>query len=502
MSEKGTVLVIDDEESLRLGCKRILSKSGYRVVLASTGEEGLSVARKGPNSISVVILDLMLPDTSGMEVLKGLKELDPELPVVVITGYATVDKAVEAMKAGAYDFIPKPFTPDQLRITVDRATERRRFQLEREYFQKEMERTLRDVVLEKSRVKAIVNSMMEGLAVTNAQGEIVLINPRAKLYLSLGDGDCIGKRFEDILPKDCEFLSVYREVSKIQDGSCSSVSGECKVGETFLKVDISPFRDEDTGEILGFVVVLNDITEFKNLDMMKSEFVSMVSHELRAPVGAISQQISVILKGYVGELNEKQRELLERIKERCNGLLELVRDLLDLAKIESGLFTEYRETINFPEVVKEEAELLQEEARKKDIVMNLSMDSSPLNVEADRRSIQMIVMNLLSNAIKYNRPGGRVDVVVERAGDFLKFQVADTGVGIPEEDIPRIFDRFYRVKTGETRKIVGSGLGLSIVKTLIEKLGGRIEVESKLGEGTRFTVVLPLKPPQPESRSF
>ncbi len=492
-SGKGKVIVIDDEESIRLGCKRILKKAGYDVILASTGEEGLSHIGKDPSSFYAVILDLMLPGISGMDVLKRIKSVDSEIPVVVVTGYATVDKAVEAMKEGAYDFISKPFTPDQLRITVERAAERRRFQLERELFRKEMERTLRDVIFEKSRVKAIVNSMMEGLLVTNANGEVVLLNPRARLYLSLGDKECIGRKVSDLISGENEFLSLYKETSKIKSGECSSISGECRVGDFFLKVDISPFRDEKSKEILGYVIVLNDITELKMLDMQKSEFVSMVSHELRAPVGAISQQISVILDGYVGELSEKQRELLERVKERCAGLLELVRDLLDLAKIESGLFTEYREILNLVDIVKKEKEMLEEEAKKKNVTMNLSVSEGSLLVEADRKSVQMIVMNLLSNAIKYNKKGGRVDISLNKTGDFVRLQVADTGVGIPKEDLPRIFDKFYRVKTGETRKVVGSGLGLSIVKTLVDKLGGRIEVESELGKGTKFTVLLPLR---------
>ncbi len=493
MDSEKLILVVDDEETIRLGCKRILSKEGYNVDLAKTGEEGISKVKENFNELYAVILDLMLPGMGGMEVLKEIKEIDPELPVIVVTGYATVEKAVEAMKSGAYDFIPKPFTPDQLRITVERAVERRKLHKEREFLRKEMERSLRDVAVEKSRVKAIVNSMNEGLLVTNTLSEIVLINPRAKLYLSIGDKDCLGRKVEEILDRDCEFLKLYGEVEKIVNGECSSISGECVVNDTYLKVDISPFKEEASGDILGFVTVLNDITELKRLDQMKSEFVSMVSHELRAPVGAISQQISVLLKGYVGDLTEKQKEVLGRVKERCSGLLELVKDLLDLAKIESGLFTEYREPVNFPDIVMETRDLLEEEAKKKNVGIELSVKDSPLYVEADRKSLEMIVMNLLSNAIKYNKEGGRVSILVDKSGDFLRFTVEDTGVGIPEEDLPRIFDKFYRVKTGETRKVVGSGLGLSIVKTLIDKLGGRIEVESELGKGTKFTVLLPLK---------
>ena len=491
MGDRETVLIVDDEETIRLGCKRILTKAGYNVELAATGEEGVEKVKDIHQDLYAVVLDLMLPGIGGMEVLKEIRKIDQDIPVIVITGYATVEKAVEAMKSGAYDFISKPFTPDQLRLTVGRAVERRRLKKERGMLRKEMERSLRDVAVEKSRVKAIVNSMTEGLMVTNAQGEIVLMNPKAKLYLGVEES-CVGKMVEEVFREDSEFLKLYREIHRIKNGECNSISGELLSGDTYLKVDISPFR-EDSGDILGFVVVLNDITELKRLDQMKSEFVSMVSHELRAPVGAISQQLSLLLKGYVGELTDRQREILERIKDRCNGLLELVKDLLDLAKIESGLSTEYRETLDLKDVVKEIKELFQEEARKKGVELVLNVEDRDFIVEADRKSIEMIVTNLVSNAIKYNRENGKVFISLGRKGDFVSLTVEDTGVGIPKEDLPKIFDRFYRVKSGDTRKIVGSGLGLSIVKALVDKLGGKIEVDSEVGKGTRFTVLLPLK---------
>jgi len=177
--KRGRVLVVDDEAIIREGCQRILSKSGWEVVAVADGPKGLSVAGEDPAGLEVVLLDLKMPGISGMEVLERLLEMDPSLPVVVITGYATVDSAVEAMKKGAYDFIPKPFTPDQLRLVVERAAEKRRLEREAERLRQEAARTLRDVATEKGRVLTIINYMADGVLVTDHEGRVALTNPAA-----------------------------------------------------------------------------------------------------------------------------------------------------------------------------------------------------------------------------------------------------------------------------------------------------------------------------------
>ena len=168
--DRATILVIDDEQTMRDGCSRILSKTGWTVLTAENGTEGLEKVQNPLHPIDVVLLDLMMPGVSGMEVLDQVCRIDPHLPVIVITGYATVESAVEAMKKGAYDFISKPFTPDQLRIVVRRAVERRALQKEAEYLRRERERSLRDISTEKSRIITIINSMGDGVLVCDQDG--------------------------------------------------------------------------------------------------------------------------------------------------------------------------------------------------------------------------------------------------------------------------------------------------------------------------------------------
>jgi signal transduction histidine kinase len=244
--------------------------------------------------------------------------------------------------------------------------------------------------------------------------------------------------------------------------------------------------------LLGGVAVLQDITQLKELERMKADFVAMVTHELRAPVAAIEQQLTVILKGLAGEINERQARMLGRAKERAKGLLDLVKDLLDLSKIEAGMQVQYMEPVNIGELLTKVVDLMRSQAEQKGLHLEFELESALPSVNADAANMEGVFTNLISNAIKYTPEGGRVRVVGKREGDYIRIDVQDTGIGISEKDLPRIFERFYRVKTEKTRQIVGTGLGLSIVKQVVDAHLGTIDVQSVENQGTLFTVKLPV----------
>lgn len=486
------ILVIDDEQIMRDGSSRILSKDGWGVITAENGQSGLEVIQRRSDEIDVILLDLMMPGMSGMEVLDRIRGIDPNLLVIVITGYATVESAVEAMKKGAYDFIPKPFTPDQLRIVVRRALEKRTLQKEAEFLRREREKSLRDIATEKSKMKTIINCMGDGVIVCDRDGCIVLTNPAASRMLKIPETSLLGK----FLPQcnlDLELSKTIDESLKTKDRSYVSVSQELSIGESgeiFLRAHTAPVRD-DFGETMGSVTVLQDISHLKELDKMKSEFIAMVAHELRAPIAAVEQQLTVILNRMAGEVSEKQEKLLTRAKERTKGLLGLIKDLLDLSKIEAGRMVQYKEPLTLQEIIQKVVDLMKVEAENKKIDLQFHPPSRNPIIQADRNSMEGIFTNLISNAIKYTPEGGKVWITLDEEGGFVKASVSDTGIGIKKEDLPRIFDKFYRVKTVETRQIVGTGLGLSIVKSIVEAHHGSIAVESEEGGGSTFTVLLP-----------
>ena len=490
MQRQTNILIIDDEQIMRDGCSRILSKNGWTVITCEDGEQGLKEIQGRPEEIDAILLDLMMPGMNGMDVLDQVRAIDPNLLVIVITGYATVESAVEAMKKGAYDFIPKPFTPDQLRIVVKRALERTALQKEAEFLRREREKSLRDIATEKSKVKTIINCMGDGVLVCDRERCVVLSNPAASRMLKIPEGSLPGNfLLQSGLHPDLS--RTIDESLQAKEAGYTSVSQELSIGEEiYLRAHTAPVRN-DLGEIMGSVTVLQDISHLKELDKMKSEFIAMVAHELRTPIATVEQQLSVILSRFAGELTGKQEELLARAKERTKGVLTLIKDLLDLSKIEAGKMVQYKEPLTLQEVIQRVLDGMKEDAVRKNIVLEFHPPDQASLIHADRSSIEEIFTNLISNAIKYTPEQGEVRINLSEEGRFVKAAVSDTGIGIKKEDLPRIFDRFYRVKSAETRQIIGTGLGLSIVKSIVDAHLGSISVESEVGKGTTFTLLFP-----------
>jgi signal transduction histidine kinase len=248
-------------------------------------------------------------------------------------------------------------------------------------------------------------------------------------------------------------------------------------------------------ECLGAVVNLEDITALKTLDRLKSEFVAKVSHELRSPLSTIHEQLAVFLGDMVKEKSSQDLHLLSRAKEKTLGLISLIGDLLDLSRIEAGAVCEEPRPVRLDELLQSIVEFLRSKAtaRNQSITLELPEDALP-SITADPLALESIFGNLITNAINYTQEGGQIWVEVDLSGIHVRVKVKDNGFGIAEKHLEKIFERFYRVKDDKTRYITGTGLGLPIVKGLLDSLGGGIDVESSAGEGTTFTVLLPVPP--------
>jgi signal transduction histidine kinase len=254
---------------------------------------------------------------------------------------------------------------------------------------------------------------------------------------------------------------------------------------------ITLLNPQQRAQILDFSISKPKDSHLKVQDKVTSEFVAKVAHELRAPVATVVQQLSVILGNMTGELNDAQKQLIGRAKDRTQGVLLLIRDLLDLSKAEAGQMVQYRELLPLAEVINCVIEMMKPDADQKNIHIDFLLPPPCAFVHADRNGMESIFTNLISNAIRYTTSGGRITITLEEYGNFVNIVVTDTGIGINKEDIPRIFEKFYRIKSPETRHIVGTGLGLAIVKSIVDDHHGSISVESVKGKGTRFSVLLP-----------
>lgn len=484
------ILVIDDEKGMREGCRRILTSEGHRVETAEDGPEGLEVLRA--DSFDLVLLDIKMPGMAGLDVLEQARQIDPDLVSVMVTGYATIETAIEATKKGAYDFLPKPFTPDELMAKVTKALDRRSLLVEARRLREERAARLLEIAAEQTRLRTIINCMVDGVLVTNRDGEIVLYNPAAVKMLGCNDTPLFSRPIAECVP--------YKElVSLIVDGLTAASAGYSMVsreitingdGSTVLMVNVAPVRDE-RGTTLGTVAVLRDISKLKEIDRIKSQFVSMVSHELRAPLGAIQGYLDLVLSPGSSFSKEEEQGMLHRAKDRASALLNLIDDLLSISTIEAGRVARNVQSVQLADVIRSSLDFMSVEAKKKKIrVLDIVPDDLPM-VRADRDDLARVFVNLLSNAIKYNREDGEVRVLARVSGPYVRVDVADDGLGIPTEAKSRLFDEFYRVKSPDTRGITGTGLGLSIVKRIVEAHQGRVEVQSELGKGSIFSIYIP-----------
>jgi PAS domain S-box-containing protein len=484
------VMVVDDEEHIRLAVDRILSRQGCQVSKAANGQEALSILEQEP--IEVVFLDLMMPGMDGMEVHKHIKDIDPSILVIIITGYATVETAIEAMKQGAYDFIPKPFEAEQLRIVASRALEKIDLTREAERLEEERRKTLFDLSTEKSRTRSIVEAMPNGVLVTNAQGQVVLMNQAARRHLELDDTCRIGGRVQEYIADDslCQFVGRLAGQQAPQDLE----PHEFEVSsDTFLLVRANPINGDD-GSYLGSVIILVDISAIKKLDRLKSEFVAKVSHELRSPLSTIHEQMAMVIQDMLDhEQSDRDQRILSRMQERTKGLIALVEDLLDLSRLEAGAAYQDVQAINLDQVLTELVAFYDSQAKSKDQTLGLELPEEGLpEIQADPKAVESVFSNLVSNAIKYTQEGGSIRVEARSEDGQVKVLIEDNGFGIDQSSLERVFERFYRVKNEKTRFISGTGLGLPIVKGILDDLGGSITVDSQPGQGSVFTVSLPV----------
>ncbi|HOJ33493.1 MAG TPA: ATP-binding protein [Candidatus Hydrogenedentes bacterium] len=365
------ILICDDEAGMRAAISRALrdftvhvpeveGEVTFRVEEAESGEQALDLISIDPPHI--LLLDHKLPGLSGLDVLERLSGKNLETLPIMITAYASIETAVRATKQGAYDFLPKPFTPSELKSTVAKAA----------------------------------------------------------------------KHF--IITRQAQRLAEERR-------------------------------------------------------RVRFEFISLVAHELKAPINAVEGYLSVLRSGVAGDDPKTREEILDRCVQRLGGMRKIINDLLDLTRIESGNKRRELTEVNVCDVARTVIETALPSAQGRNISIHLDAEA-PVIMTADRSEIEMILGNLVTNAVKYNRDNGKVTVQIRKRDGEVVMSVTDTGIGLTEEERAKLFQDFVRIKNEKTRNILGSGLGLSIVKKLVTLYAGEIRVKSQPDVGSTFTVIL------------
>jgi len=337
---------------------------------------------------------------------------------------------------------------------------------------------------EQQRLAAILRGMGEGVMVTDTKGTVILINPSFRKQFGLV-GEVEGRPLVEVC-RNPDLLHAFEE----QRESGNEVSCEIAIPATnlVLMVHWVPLAG-DNGK-RGTVAVFHDISDLKRVETMRRDFVANVSHELRTPVAVIKGYGETLLDGALDDSPERSRRFVEVMVSHAERLTNLINDILTLSKLEAKDASLALHPLDLCGTVRKAHMLMEDHARTKGIRLTFDCPESLPKVLADQSQFEQVLLNLLDNAIKYTPDGGDVTVHAQQTGERIQISIRDTGIGIPSKDLPRIFERFYRVDEGRSREQGGTGLGLSIVKHIVQLHGGEISVTSDIGKGSVFTVVL------------
>jgi len=348
-----------------------------------------------------------------------------------------------------------------------------------------IEGELKSVAAEKNRLDTILRGMGEGVMVTDSRGVITLVNPAFRALLDLRE-DVEGKPLMDIT-RHPSLNEAFRKLIETKTECAEEFILPMNGGKT-VQTHWVPLLEKEV--LLGVVAVFHDISDLKRLEKIRRDFVANVSHELRTPVTVIKGYAETLLDGVLSTDPEKAAVFLEKIHRHAGRLASLIGDLLILSELESGVTTPEAAPVAIGPVIDHVCTLLEEKALSKNISIIQPGSGETGEVLADRAKLEQVLVNLLDNAIKYTQDNGTITISSAETDGMLTIAVSDTGIGIPDNDLPRIFERFYRVDAARSREQGGTGLGLAIVKHILQLYGGSISVESRPGKGSTFSFTL------------
>ena len=349
-------------------------------------------------------------------------------------------------------------------------------------------------------ISNVMSQMQNGIIAVDADLRVIFVTSVAKKLLGIV-GNAEGMLIHEA-SKDVRLDELFKEAMR-QDGVYTNeVAARTAVGRGHrpLRLYVSCMRQE--GRIVGALAIVEDITELRRLEQVRTDFAANVSHELKTPLTSIQGFVETLDAGAIDN-PEMAHKFLRIIMMETERLTRLINDILSISKLESGDTEVATERIRLDKKAHDVCEMLSIHASEKQVTINNRLNDEPVYIIGNPDRVEQLLINLTENAIKYNKPGGSVTVQVFANQDEANVTISDTGIGIAEEHLPRLFERFYRVDKGRSRQMGGTGLGLAIVKHIVKSMGGEIEVQSKLGEGTEFLITLPLAPrEQPDKETI
>ncbi|TNF46545.1 response regulator [bacterium] len=486
---KEPVLVVDDEKFFQELLIKILRQEGYDVTVAGSGQEALKAFHGG--GYRVVVLDLVLPDIMGTDVLTRLKEMDQDVAVIMVTAYASLESAIDALKAGAYDYIRKPIVREDLLRSVERAFEKQHLTVENRMLVRQLQARLEEVKSLGREKEEVFRILDEGLVVLENNGKIVDLNPKAEQLLDWQDQPSSkGGFLPSSFPLPEGFLEAVADSARQPLRATVSFKNNRSENKTVELVGLSM----DLGaEASRFLLGIRDITEIKDLERRREEFLAIVTHDLRTPLTSMKGFIELLMKEE-HEADGTVKNYLRIIDSEADRMTALINDLLDLDKIDSDKLKLDLTSIVLSDMLTYGIKSMEGLGRQRDVILRLSIrgDKDSLIFTGDKRRFLQILMNLYSNAIRFSPKGGSVDTIAYLENGHVIVEILDEGPGVPSEERERIFEKYHQVGQPSPERAKGSGLGLAIVRKILELHGGSIRMENREDkQGSRFVVKLP-----------
>jgi signal transduction histidine kinase/DNA-binding response OmpR family regulator len=524
------ILVVDDEIGIVQLCKRVLESDEIKVETATDGEKALELISREGEAYDLVMSDLKMLGISGLDLLKKIKQINPQTPVILITGQATIESAVEALKYGAYDYLRKPFDLDDLKSSVYKCLEHNRlrresnilsetlylYQLSQEADKTRSELDLLDFVLERS-VKSL-NANTGSLFIFNQRRNTLQMISSSGMKESLNFELKLGEQVVGWVAQQKKPLLINGGVNKLPQFKDMSVRKDIassmvvpiqnqhtllgviclnryfeKSNYTFTAHDLESLQIFALHSALVLTSMRHEQAQ-KEVDELKSEFVSNVSHEVRTPLMAITGAVE-LLNGLASDVTRdpKVRMFLDLIMRNTERMRFLVNDLLDFSRLETGILKMYYGNVNLKVVIEEVLQDLSFKDKERNILFETDFPEDERDIIADREKIKQVIVNLVGNAVKFSPDGGIVKTGFHFKDEgHVSIVVANSGAGIPKDKQEKIFDKFYQVDGSASREKPGFGLGLAICKSIVEHHNGKIWVESEEGNGATFIVRIPI----------
>jgi len=334
---------------------------------------------------------------------------------------------------------------------------------------------------------SITNYLTDGLIVFNKNNKVILFNPQAERFFEVREEKIIGKSILGL----SQFERLSPLVSFLGGGIKPVLKQELKIKENFI-VEITSVPITQNGERANILVIIHDVTKEKLADKMKSEFVTLAAHQLRTPTSGIKWSLQNLLTGDLGELTKAQRDVIQKTYNTNDKVIELVRDLLNLAQIEEGKYLTKLTLSNFEDVIKSVLESRKEEITRRKLHVEFQKIETP-RVMLDVEKMDIALKNIIDNALRYTNPGGKIAISLDGNAKEVQIKIKDTGVGIPKNEQNRVFTKFFRGSNVIRMETEGTGLGLYISKNIIEAHGGRVWFKSEIKKGTTFYIIIPVK---------